>query len=120
MRQKWYALGSIFLLLAIFGIAGTAFLTYETIQMRKSESVKLQKIESACLEASKKFGITLKEGENISINVPQVFDPRVSMSDASAVLSYCPGYKIDEFCIGQNCRGDTDRVKMYIRISPIN
>lgn len=104
-------LGGVLLAIAGGGLTAAAF------KARSEAMVARQALDGSCKAALSKLGTLLATDAAMTLTVSPVADPRSALGDASSSLAFCPGWKIQNLCLGRTCRKPEEGVAMVVGFS---
>ena len=55
-------------------------------------------------------------GDDITLVIRDVNDPKTALSDATLAIMMCPTKKVDSVCLGDKCQGAQDKVILRVKM----
>lgn len=100
--------------------AGGAYLTFATVDMQARQDRQWQETDAQCVSLLKTIpGAEVGSGNEMTVVVRNVTDPRKALTDATTAVLMCPGRKMTEMCVGDKCVGAQDKVILRFKMREI-
>ena len=98
-------------------IAAGIFLVVSTVSEVDRDERAWAETEKQCVSLLKTIpGAEVAEGDDMSVVIRNVTDPRKALTDASVAVMMCPGRKMTELCVGDKCTGSQDKVVLRFKL----
>lgn len=114
---RWHAAGLSLLLAGLLAMGGAAWVYSSAVKARGDAAARLDRSRASCLSAAQKLGKgTLVEGGAIEMSLAPAPEPRLAMADTAALAALCQGWKISQWCMGEDC--GRPGLAMVVRLAP--
>lgn len=109
-------LGMIFGSLAFF--AGGGFVLTQAMDASVRAERQISSTNKQCLEYLNEIpsSSVVPVGDDVSIVIKDIKDPKTALSDASLAIMMCPTKKVENVCLGDKCQGPTDEVILKLKL----
>lgn len=119
MRSKTVTgIGLILSSFVLFGFGG--YISYATVDMKARQDRQWKDTDAQCVNLLKTIpGAEVSTGDDMTVMIRNVTDPRKTLTDASVAVLMCPGRKMTEMCVGDKCVGAQDKVVLRFKMREV-
>jgi hypothetical protein len=100
--------------------AAGAYISFETVDMKARQDRQWKDTDTQCVSLLKTIsGAEVSAGDDMTVVVRNITDPRKTLTDASVAVLMCPGRKMTEMCLGDKCVGAQDKVVLRFKMREV-